>query len=509
MPGTRITDKQVNDYMENIEKGMPKKTAALKAGISESSGRNIAHARRNKKRKQREGKPTREDRFETVMKSFVVPLLERGITVASHIFDMLQEEYPGEFDEAQKRTFRRRIEKYKLIEGKGKEIMFPQEKPQPGKSGISDFTLIKFKDRKMKVTIAGEPFEHKIFHYRLQFSGYRFVDVSKGTGERFVVMSKGLQDAWHDLGGVPEEHRTDNLSLVYKNRVDGAQEDLTLRMNALYTHYGVRPTRNNAGKGHENGAIESSHRHFKDRLKSELIKRDSLNFDSFEQYRAFVKGLAAKLNLKNASKIAVERAHLRALPEGRAIEYDDVTAVVPSSSVIVVRRVMYSVPNKLIGQVLKIKLYDDKLECYLGAIHVITLTRMPIPPKGKRAHNIDYRHIIEWLAKKPGAFPGYAYRDYLLPTESYRKVWEYVKSTMNLREAARFIVGILYLAYTQNCEEELSIEILDRIEHGSELKLSSLQSMFKPQATKVPDVVIPEIHINRFNELIPGFKGQE
>ena len=442
MPGKRITDKQVNDYMENIENGMPKRMAALKAGIAESSGRNIAHARRNKKRKQREGKPTREDRFETVMQSFVIPLLERGITIASHIFEMLQEEYPGEFNEVQMRTFRRRIAKYKLLEGKGKEIMFPQTKPQPGKSGISDFTLIKFKDRKMKVTIAGEPFEHKIFHYRLQFSGYRFVDVSRGTGERFVVMSKGLQDAWHDLGGVPEEHRTDNLSLVFKNGVDGAQEDLTLRMNALYAHYSVRPTRNNVGKGHENGAIESSHRHFKDRLKSELIKRDSINFDSYEQYRAFVKGVAAKLNLKNASKIAIERAHLRPLPEGRAIEYDDVTAVVASSSVIVVRRVIYSVPNKLIGKVLHIKLYDDKLECYLGATHVITLTRMPIPQKGKRAHNIDYRHVIEWLAKKPGAFPGYAYRDYLLPTESYKKIWEHIKSTMNLREAARFIVGI-------------------------------------------------------------------
>ena len=215
--------------------------------------------------------------------------------------------------------------------------------------------------------------------------------------------------------------------------------------------------------------LSHTHRHFKDRLKSELIKRDSLNFDSFEQYRAFVKGLAAKLNLKNASKIAVERAHLRALPEGRASEYDDVTAVVPSSSVIVVRRVIYSVPNKLIGKVLHIKLYDDKLECFLGATHVITLTRMPIPQKGKRAHNIDYRHVIEWLAKKPGAFPGYAYRDYLFPTESYKKVWEYVKSTMNLREAARFIVGILYLAYTQNCEEELWIEILDRIKHGLKL----------------------------------------
>ena len=70
MPGKRITDKQVNDYMENIENGMPKRMAALKAGIAESSGRNIAHARRNKKRKQREGKPMREDSFEVVMRSF-------------------------------------------------------------------------------------------------------------------------------------------------------------------------------------------------------------------------------------------------------------------------------------------------------------------------------------------------------------------------------------------------------------------------------------------------------
>ena len=47
---------------------------------------------------------------------------------------------------------------------------------------------------------------------------------------------------------------------------------------------------------------------------------------------------------------------------------------------------------------------------------------MPRPP-GRRAV-IDYRHVIEALLRKPGAFARYHYREELFPSSTYRRAYD-------------------------------------------------------------------------------------
>lgn len=68
------------------------------------------------------------------------------------------------------------------------------------------------------------------------------------------------------LGGVPLEHRTDSLFAAWKNLSNEGKEDQTGRYEALCQHYGMVPTRNNCGRGHENGSVESAHGHLKRRI---------------------------------------------------------------------------------------------------------------------------------------------------------------------------------------------------------------------------------------------------
>jgi hypothetical protein len=122
---------------------------------------------------------------------------------------------------------------------------------------LSDFTHFK----QATITIGGQPFDHLLYHYRLAYSGWQYVQIVQG-GESFVALAQGLQQALVRCGGSPKYHRTDSLSAAYRNRKHQAQEDLTQRYEELCSHYRMQPTRNNRGQSHENGSIESPHGHF-------------------------------------------------------------------------------------------------------------------------------------------------------------------------------------------------------------------------------------------------------
>src|SRR5688500_6183122 len=113
-----------------------------------------------------------------------------------------------ELGPAIRRTLERRIRSWRAVHGPEREVIFRQEHP-PGLQGLSDFTDV----MELGVHIAGTPFEHRLYHFRLAFSGWEHAHVVLG-GESFVALAEGLQNALWALGGVPAEHRSDSLSAV-------------------------------------------------------------------------------------------------------------------------------------------------------------------------------------------------------------------------------------------------------------------------------------------------------
>jgi hypothetical protein len=157
--------------------------------------------------------------------------------------------------------------------GPERDVIFRQEHAA-GRLGLSDFT----DTRALGITIAGVALAHRLYHFRLAFSGFEHAHVVLG-GESFVALAEGLQNALWTLGGVPEQHRSDSLSAAFRNLDANAKEDLTQRYEAFCAHYGMTPTRNNSGVAHENGSIESSHGHLKKTLEDALLLRGSRDFD--------------------------------------------------------------------------------------------------------------------------------------------------------------------------------------------------------------------------------------
>jgi hypothetical protein len=300
---------------------------------------------------------------------------------------------------------------------------------------------------------------------------------------------------------VPEQHRSDSLSAAFRNLDRDAQEDLTRRYGELVAHYGMKPTRNNPGIAHENGSIESPHGHLKKAIEDALLLRGSRNFEDLAAYRRFVDEVVGRRNARNRKRIDIERAALKPLPERRATDYEEVRVTVTSSGGFILRRVFYTAPSRLIGHRLRVHLYDDRLECFLGSTPVMTVSRGRGQSSGKRDHVVDYRHVIHALRRKPMALLNLIYRDQLFPRRSYAQAFEALLAKESERRACRIMVELLALAHERTCEAELGAVIEADLEAGRLPDLAALREHFRPETATVPDVVVELATLALYDEL--------
>jgi transposase InsO family protein len=425
----------------------------------------------------------------------VVPLLKStpGLRPVA-VFDELRRRHP-EIGAGIRRTLERRIRTWRALNGAEQDVIFRQEHP-PGRLGLSDFTAMG--DR--GVTIAGVLLDHRLYHFRLAFSGWEYAHVVLG-GESFVALAEGLQNALWVLGCAPLQHRSDSLSAAFRNLDADTRQDQTRRYEALCAHYGMEPTRNNRGLAHENGSIESPHGHLKQAIEDALLLRGSRDFDTLEAYRRFLAELVGRRNARLEKRLAVERPVLQPLPDRRTTDYEETIVTVTSTSGFTLRKVFYSVPSRLIGHRLRVRLYDDRLECFLGATPVMTLRRGRPHPGGKHGHVVDYRHIIHALRRKPMALLNLVYREQLFPRPAYQRAFEALLEGLGEKRACRTMVGLLALAHERACEAELAQAIAAELEAGRLPDLDSLDRRFAPDPAAIPEITIAAVPLHLYDEL--------
>jgi hypothetical protein len=493
MGNRRIMDKQKGLYMENKKRGDTQVIAAAKSGVSIRSAKRIEKGKLGEVQLKTSNP---RDPFVDVWDKELKPLLEKDPYLrANTLLEDLQERYPEKYADSHLRTLQRRVRNWKALHGPQKERMFLQEHP-PGWQGISDFTDCSG----LNVTIAETPLDHLLYHFRLPFSSWSYAFVILG-GESYPALSTGFQNALWELGGVPHTHRTDSLSAAFKNINKTTQEDFTKAYEELCCYYAVEATRNNKGVKHENGSIECPHRHLKEKIDQQLRIRNSRDFSSIEEYRKFVDDIVKKRNMRSQEKLAIERKYLRELPKHKTRDYDFESVGVPSTGVITVRQTYYAVPSRLIGNVLNIHLYDDRLECFLGNTHVITLKRLRWSKSGPRPRNIDYRLIIPELVRKPQAFRNYIFRDDLFPREEFRQAWTLLDSRLDDRTACKEMVQILNLA-AGGLEEQISLELRRHIREQSIPSAAQFRERFKTNKRIIPFIEVEQRELNSYDQLL-------
>ncbi|MBD0328230.1 MAG: IS21 family transposase, partial [Pyrinomonadaceae bacterium] len=428
--------------------------AAAKAGMDVKTARKYLRTGKLPSEAKRERTwRTRKDPFGRVWNEIQEQLASSPGLEAKTIFEALQRKYPGDFADGQLRTLQRHIKRWRATEGPGREVFFAQQHV-PGRLGQSDFTHM----TELGITIGGQSFPHLLYHFVLAYSNWEHATIC--YSESFESLSEGLQNALAELGGAPMEHRTDRLSTAVNNMTDA--KEFTARYEALLRHYRIEGHKIQAGKANENGDVEQRHYRLKRAIEQALLLRSSRDFGSVAEYKSFLRLLLAQLNAGRRERLKAEMQYLRALPDARLESSRRVDVRVDSGSIIYVDRNVYSVHSRLIGEQVQARLTAETVEVWYAGQKVDQLPRL----RGRGKHRVDYRHIIDWLVRKPGAFSNYRYREELFPTSRFRMSWDALRELDPLHANKRYL-EILQLAAQEG--EALVDDALRRVLEEGEI----------------------------------------
>lgn len=491
-----VTDRQVRKLFGSLSSGETLARAALRSGMTEKTARRYWDmGKLPSEAKVEHTWRTRPDPFQEVWPAVVEQLEVNPGLQGKTLFAWLQREYPGRFEDGQLRTLQRRVKQWRASEGPGKEVFFSQVH-RPGDLCASDFTHLS----SLGVTIAGQPLDHLVYHFVLTYSNWESVTLC--YSESFESLSEGLQHALWKLGGVPQRHRTDRLSAAVNNLSDS--REFTDRYQGLMNHYGLRMEKIQPRHAHENGDVESSHHHFKTAVDQALMLRGSRDFPTLNAYVAFLDKIVEGRNAGRQKRLAEERAALRELPPQRVDTFRQVGAQVNSGSLIQVLGNTYSVHSRLIGEQVKVRVYADDLEVWYAQKRVDRFPRL----RGRGKHRVNYRHIIDWLVRKPGAFENYRYREDLFPTSHFRIAYDVLRDRRSKEAATKDYLELLRLAAYEN--ETVVDDVLRTLlarDAEDEWTLDTVRSMLRtggePGDTfSATDVQIDEVDLAVFDNLL-------
>jgi hypothetical protein len=488
-----VKDAQVKGLFKSMSEGKPLYASAQKADICENTARKYVQSQRfpselNAPHRWR----TRSDPFKDVWPRVEAILADEPRFEAKSAFEWLQREYPGKFPDTQLRTLQRRFRHWHATKGNAKEVFFDQDHT-PGYLGESDFTWMS----DLGITITGIPFDHMVYHFVLTWSNWEHGSVC--FSESFESLSSGLQNALWRCGGVPQTHRTDRLSAAINNLDD--KRDFTVLYGALIRHYSMNGQKTNPNSGNENGDAEQRHHRLKRAVEQALILRGSRDFASRSDYERFLDKLFDQLNEGRKKRFEEERRHLKPLPARRLADYTEISDVlVGKGSTIHVRKKVYSVHSRLRDEHVTVRLYAEYLEVLFGPTLVEKLPRL----RGADHHHINYRHIIDWLVRKPGAFANYRYRSELFPTSHFRIAYDVLRAQNPVRADKEYL-EILHAAAKQS-EDLVNRSLQKIISEGSTLNAASVNMLVKWLETSgIPHIVdtpVAQANLQQYDNLL-------
>jgi len=496
-------DAEVQLLLRERQKGRTQVQAAARAGMSERTARKYEQAYTQagalpSQLKRPRTHRTRPDPFADDW-PWIVEYLERDSALqAKTLFALLCARRPGQYQAGQLRTLQRHIQQWRALSGPDQEVYFEQVHT-PGGLAQSDFTHL----NALGVTLGGVPFPHLVYHLVLTYSNAEAVSVC--FAESFEALAEGLERCLWQLGGVPTQHRTDQLSAAVRQLDAAGRHDFTERYLALMAHYGMQPSTNTAGEAHQNGDVEQAHHRFKVALDQALRVRGSRDFADRASYERFLQELVRQRNLTRVARFALEQQALRPLPAAPLAPCRELRVPVSRFSTIHLLNNTYSVPSRLIGATLTVRLRAETVEAYIGTTLVCTMPRL----SGRQQHHIQYHHVIWSLVRKPGAFAAYRYRDDLFPTLAFRRAYD-VLCERRPERADREYVRVLHLAATTSeAEVEAALGLLR--DSGTVPTFDAVRELVSlPQPVTIPQLHAAPLPLDFgiYDRLLPS-QGQE
>ena len=493
------TDVQVGVIMRERNKGRTQEQAAARANLK--SRKTVAKYEREGQLpshlKQARQYRTRSDPF---VENW--PQVEEMLTNTPEIesvvlFEWLREQQPGRYQAGQVRTFQRRVAQWRVEHTD--QVAVLEQVHRPGEVLQTDGVWLS----ELGVSLQGVPFKHLLLHSVLPYSNWEWGRVVQS--ESLLAMRLGLQSTLLKLGYVPQYHQTDNSSAAtYRLGIEeqasaGGARGYTPGYLQLLEYYGLQPRTIHLGSPQENGDVEASNGGLRRAVKQHLLLRGRCDFDSLEAYEAFLGQVMDKRNQARQTRLAEEVAVMKPLAATPLAAWSEQRLRVSRGSLIRVAKNYYSVPTRLIGQWVTVRVSEWQIEVYYGSKWVENLPRLT----GERKHGIHYRHIVESLLRKPGGFRDYRYREALFPTLVFRRAWEHLNQWHAPRKADLSYLRILCLA-ARTVEADVAQVLEQLLASDQRWDEGEVERRVRPVPLSVPSIERGEINLLDYDQLLVG-----
>jgi transposase InsO family protein len=483
-------DAQVRKLMDEMHRHGEVGTAALRAGLSPNTARKYLRAGRlpSELTVPRTWR-TRADPFAADWAELRARLADAPELEATTLFEDLLQRKPDGYTPGQLRTLQRRLKQWRAQEGPPKRIFFPQVH-WPGEAMQTDFTWAST----LGITIGGEPFPHMLCHPVLPYSNWEWATICQS--ESMAALRRGVQAALGRLGRAPTYHQTDNSTAATHDLRTG-KRGFNAEYEALVRHYGMAPRTIEVGEKQQNGDVESLNGVLKRRLAQQLLVRGSREFGTVAVYEGWVQTCLEAANRRRAPRVAEELAVMRPLPAARLPEFVEHDVRVTAWSTIRVQHNAYSVPSRLAREVVRVRIFDERLEVFFGGAPQLTVARL----SGRNGHRINYRHIIWSLVRSPGAFERYRYRDDLFPSPAFRRAYDALRDAQEVRKAEVEYVRILHLAAST-----MEIDVAQALERllaaGTVPTAEQVRALVSPERPEVPALAVGAVDLAEYDGLL-------
>lgn len=464
--------------------------AAMRAGLDRKTARRyLARGVEVKPEKSMRTWRTRKDPFEAVWSEIEELLrIDAGLD-AKTIFEELLRRHPDQFEAGQLRTLQRSIKRWRASSGPEKEVFFAQDH-RPGEAMQTDFTWA----NELEVTIAGQPFRHMLSHSVLPFSNWEWARVC--FTESMAALRDGIQEALWRLGKVPQVHQTDNSTAATHDLKTG-KRGFNADYLSLLSHYGMTARTIAIGKSEQNGDVEASNGALKRTLDQRLRLRGSRDFETREAYEMWLRGVLVELNRPRATRVALELDAMSELPDAPLPAFVEETVRVTYGSTIRVKHNTYSVPSRLTGERVRVRVYTDRIEAYFADQVVLDVCRI----HGEGHHRIDYRHVIDSLVRKPFAFARYRFREDLFPSAVFRRAHEALSRVLPERRADLEYLRLLKLA-KETLESSVETAIDSLLTQGQAPLFESVLRSVNNDRPHAPALEIEAVDLQKYDQLL-------
>ncbi len=494
-----VSDAQVRRLMEEMSKHGRIGDASMKAGMDRKTAAKYVKAAKlpSEMTTSRDWR-TRDDPFAEDW-SEVVALLEATPELeAKTLFDLLAERHPGRYEPGQLRTLQRHVRRWRAEHGPEREVVLGQVH-RAGEAGQLDFTWT----TELRITIVGVAFLHMLCVFTLPFSNWQWATVC--LTESMVALRRGLQAALFQLGRRPTWLQTDNSTAATHRIPDGKAEVEAGRKRpfnedylALVRHFGMKPRTTAVGAKEQNGDVEASNGAIKRRLEQALLVRGSRDFESREAWEQFVHDVQRKANAARGRRVTDDLAAMLPVDVSRLPEYVEEEFDVSEWSTVRVKHCAYSVPSRLMGHSVKVRLYEDRIEVRFADKVELACERL----RGRNLRRIDYRHVIWSLVRKPAGFARYVYREEMFPSLAFRRAYDAIQALHpGTRGDVEYLRILHHAAGTIEADVEAALELLlgDKRAVTSDAVKAILNT---GTAMSVPALEAPVVSLREYDALL-------